>query len=283
VERQRRAPRPATCEPRTPRPRCRRSSSPRARAPPSSAAPAILLGAILERAVKHHGLIVNPAKDVPKLRVRYDRNACDFYSPDEVEALGQAAASDQDRAVYLTAAFTGLRMRQLTALRWGDVDFNTEALHVYSSYSLDTLTAPKSGLTRTLPMAEHVRDLLKAHKKLVPRNRADLVFPGERGEHLDGPALRRRYKKALERADLRPLRFPHDLRHTFGSIAIDQATIVQVHAWMGHADVQTTMKYMHHRSRAGDARLLSAAFRPKKAVPGFELVAPLASTISALV
>jgi len=25
------------------------------------------------------------------------------------------------------------------------------------------------------------------------------------------------------------------------------------------------MKYMHHRSRAGDARLLSAAFRPKKA------------------
>jgi hypothetical protein len=32
---------------------------------------------------------------------------------------------------------------------------------------------------------------------------------------------------------------------------------------MGHADVQTTMKYMHRRSRAGDARLLSAAFRPK--------------------
>ena len=33
---------------------------------------------------------------------------------------------------------------------------------------------------------------------------------------------------------------------------------------MGHSDVDTTMKYMHHRSRAGDARLLSAAFRPKK-------------------
>jgi integrase len=32
---------------------------------------------------------------------------------------------------------------------------------------------------------------------------------------------------------------------------------------MGHADVQTTMKYMHHRSRAGDARLLSTAFGPK--------------------
>ncbi len=95
------------------------------------------------------------------------------------------------------------------------------------------------------------------------RARGGLVFPGERGEFLDGSALRRRYKKALANVELRPLRF-HDLRHTFGSIAINQATIVQVQAWMGHADVQTTMKYMHHRSRAGDARLLSAAFRPKK-------------------
>lgn len=112
-------------------------------------------------------------------------------------------------------------------------------------------------------MAEQVRDLLKAHGKLVPSDRAELVFPGERGEYLDGSALRRRYKKALTKAKLRPLRF-QDLRHTFGSIAIDQATIIQVQAWMGHADVQTTMKYMHHRSRAGDARLLSAAFRPKQ-------------------
>jgi integrase len=223
----------------------------------------ITLGAILERAVNHHGLLRNPAKDVPKLRVRYDPNAYDFFSPDEIAVLGAAAASDQDRAIYRTAAFTGLRMGELIALRWGDVDFNTEALHVYSSYSLGTLTAPKSGLTRTVPMAEQVRDLLKAHHKTVPHGRGDLVFPGERGEYLDGSALRRRYKKALKAARLRPLRF-HDLRHTFGSIAIDQATIVQVQAWMGHADIQTTMKYMHHRSRAGDAKLLSAAFRPTK-------------------
>lgn len=223
----------------------------------------IVLGAVLERAVKTHGLLRNPAREVAKLRERYDPNAYDFYSPEEIEILGAAAASDQDRAIFLTAAFTGLRMGELIALRWGDVDFDTEALHVYGSYSLGTLTAPKSGLTRTVPMAEQVHHLLKARRKNVPHGRSDLVFPGERGEYLDGSALRRRYKKALEAAKLRPLRF-HDLRHTFGSIAIDQATIVQVQAWMGHADVQTTMKYMHHRSRAGDARLLSAAFRPKK-------------------
>lgn len=84
---------------------------------------------------------------------------------------------------------------------------------------------------------------------------------GERGEYLDGSAVRRRCKQALTAVKLRRLRL-HDLRHTFGSIAIDQARIVQVQAWMGHADVQTTLKYMRHRSRAGDARLLSAALRP---------------------
>lgn len=223
----------------------------------------IVLGAIFERVRKTHGLLVNPVKDVAKFRVRYDPNAYDFFSPDEIEQLSKAAASSQDRAIYRTAAFTGLRMGELIALRWGDVDFAGEALHVYNSYSLGTLTAPKSGLTRTVPMADQVQKLLKAHRKTVPSGRDQLVFPGERGEYLDGSALRRRYKRALEDAKLRKLRF-HDLRHTFGSIAIDQASIVQVQAWMGHADVQTTMKYMHHRSRAGDARLLSEAFKPTK-------------------
>jgi integrase len=222
-----------------------------------------VLGAILERGRKH-GLVINAAREVAKLRDRYDPNQYDFFTPEEVEQLVEAAASEQDGTIYLVAAFTGLRMGELIALRWRDVDFDGESLHVYGSYSLGTLTAPKSGVARTVPMAEQVLAALKAHQpRLAEAGREALVFPGERGEYLDGSALRRRYKKALKKAELRPLRF-HDLRHTFGSIAINQATIVQVQSWMGHADVQTTMKYMHHRSRAGDAKLLSAAFRPKR-------------------
>lgn len=144
---------------------------------------------------------------MPKLRVRYDPNAYDFFSPDEIDQLAEAAASAQDRAICRTAAFTGLRMGELIALRWGDVDFDGVALHVYNSYSLGTLTAPKSGLTRTVPLAEQVQELLKAHRNTVPHGRADLVFPGERAEDLDGAALRPRYKKALQQAKLRKLRF----------------------------------------------------------------------------
>jgi len=87
----------------------------------------------------------------------------------------------------------------------------------------------------------------------------DPVFLGEDGATMDGSALRRRYLKDRDAAGLRELRF-HDLRHTFGSLAITFASIVQVQAWMGHAKVTTTMRYLHHKSREDDARLLSAAF-----------------------
>jgi len=88
----------------------------------------------------------------------------------------------------------------------------------------------------------------------------EFVFPGERGAISDPSALRRRYVLAVKRAGLPPLRF-HDLRHTFGSLAINYASIVQVQNWMGHADIKTTMRYLHHKSRADEARVLSQAFR----------------------
>jgi integrase len=64
----------------------------------------------------------------------------------------------------------------------------------------------------------------------------DLVFVEEAGGYLDGSALRRRYKVALQAAGLRPLR-------------------------MGHADIQTTMRYLHYAPRQEDAELVAEAFR----------------------
>jgi integrase len=89
-------------------------------------------------------------------------------------------------------------------------------------------------------------------------DRDDPVFPGD-GGWLDGSALRRRFVAACERAELRVPRF-HDLRHTFGSNAINRANLVQVQAWMGHADHRTTMRYLHHKSLDAEADLLAGAF-----------------------
>ena len=103
----------------------------------------------------------------------------------------------------------------------------------------------------------------------------DLVFPGLTGGYLDGSGLRKRYKAALTAAGLRQLRF-HDLRHTFGTRMIAKADIRRVQEWMGHADVQTTMRYLRYAPRAEDARLVAEVFQiaPPPPDAGVEAAVP---------
>src|SRR5205085_3198809 len=127
------------------------------------------------------------------------------------------------------------------------------------------LTTPKSGKVRAVPMAP---DVGKALARLSQRERFtgedDFVFAGGSGLPINGDALSSRYEKALEAAGLRRLRF-HDLRHTFGTRMIREVDIRRVQEWMGHADIQTTMKYLHYESRKEDAELVARAFRTASA------------------
>jgi integrase len=49
----------------------------------------------------------------------------------------------------------------------------------------------------------------------------------------------------------------HDLRHTFGTLAVEAWPLHDVQAYMGHADIQTTMIYVHHQPKAAAADALS--------------------------
>lgn len=60
-------------------------------------------------------------------------------------ALVRAAESEQDAAIFLTAAFTGLRRGELVAVRGRDVDLAAQRIRVRHSYGGDQLTTPKSG------------------------------------------------------------------------------------------------------------------------------------------
>lgn len=219
----------------------------------------IQLGGILRRAKKVYGLPTNPAAEVEKFQPKASGDI-EVFSPEEVWALVRAAESEQDGAVFLAAAFTGLRMGELLALRWRDVDFAGNVVRVRASYYLGQLTTPKSGKVRAVPLAPPVASALAGlGQREFWIGEDDLVFVGEAGGYLDGSALRRRYKRALSRAGLRSLRF-HDLRHVFGTRMIAKADIRRVQEWMGHADVQTTMRYLHYAPREEDARLVAEAF-----------------------
>ncbi|MGH2856427.1 MAG: tyrosine-type recombinase/integrase [Solirubrobacteraceae bacterium] len=232
----------------------------------------IQLHGIFRRAQTVWAIPVNPLARVEKHPLRASGDI-QVFSPEEVWALVRAAASEQDGALFLTAAFTGLRMGELLALRWRDVDFGGATVRVRASYAAGALTTPKSGKVRAVRLAPDVASALaQLGRREDWLGDDDLVFAGEAGGYVDGSALRRRYKIALVRAGLRPLRF-HDLRHTFGTRMIVKADIRRVQEWMGHADIQTTMRYLHYAPRAEDAALVAEAFR----VEGVPAMAPAES------
>ena len=93
----------------------------------------------------------------------------------------------------------------------------------------------------------------------------DLVFVSPTGYHVDDAALRRRSYAALKAAGLghlrekpEPITF-HDLRHTFGTLGAAVWPLHDLQGYMGHADIQTTMIYVHHVPKAEAADQLSRA------------------------
>ena len=94
----------------------------------------IQLHGIFRRAQIVWNVPVNPLARVEKHPMRPSGDI-QVFSPEEVWALVRASASEQDGVLFLTAAFTGLRMGELLALRWRDVDFAGSTIRVRASYA----------------------------------------------------------------------------------------------------------------------------------------------------
>ncbi|MCK9250676.1 MAG: site-specific integrase [Solirubrobacteraceae bacterium] len=186
------------------------------------------------------------------------------------------AAMRRARAMWAefirVAAYTGLRLGELRALRWRDVDFSNETIRVTwnapTSAPADAeLRAPKSQKPRGVPMIDQAVTALDRVSKLGhPDAPDDLVFPTLGGLMQDGGRVRDAFYDGLQRAKLghlrtgpRPIVF-HDLRHTFGTLAVRVFPVSDVQALMGHAHITTTMRYVHHVPQADAARKLSSVF-----------------------
>jgi integrase len=223
-----------------------------------------LLGGVMRRAKRRGWIMVNPVDDAERVSVKRS-GEFNVLTPVQVAAVARGAESAQDGALFTVAAFTGLRLGELLALHWADVDFAKRLVHVRGSYTLRQSGPPKSGHVRSVPLIDQAMeplDRLSRREHFTAPD--DLVFAGIVGGHLDGSAVRKRFYGALERAGLgtmrtklEPITF-HDLRHTFGTLAVQAFPLSDVKAYMGHADIQTTMIYVHHVPRHDAAAKLSA-------------------------
>jgi integrase len=206
-----------------------------------------------------------PRNPVDEIERRPEQRSGDFevLDPGEVERLAANAANRQDSVLFTVGAFSGLRLGELPALRLGDIDWALQLIHVRRSFTRGREGPPKSGKVRSVPLVDQAAAALD---RLSRRNhwtgQTDLVFVNATGDHLERSTMRRRYVKALDRAGLKRIRF-HDLRHTFGTLAVQASPLSDVKAYMGHADISTTMRYVHHVPQHDAAARLTRLLRER--------------------
>jgi integrase len=107
-----------------------------------------------------------------------------------------------------------------------------------------------------VPLIPQAADPLQAIRFTGTARPDELVFRSRLGRVLDDSRLRRRFYETLARARLRPMRF-HDLRHSFATLAVQAFPLTDVAAFLGHADISTTMIYVHHVPRFDAAARLA--------------------------
>lgn len=208
------------------------------------------------------------------------------FEPEEIRAIAEAARSglhrehggykhsafskrtelewsrinEQDAAFFLVAGFTGLRLGELLALHWSDVDLERRILSVSRSMSAGEESSTKSRRSRSVPLADQATaELERLRERPHFTARTDYVFCRPDGGPLDRSAVRSRFICAQEKAGVRVRRF-HDLRHSFGSLAIQKFDLVAVKDMMGHSKLTTTERYLHSKPRPDDVAKLTTIF-----------------------
>ena len=227
-----------------------------------------LLGAILERAVKRRLIDHNPAKD-KDLRVKEREPVRSYLSAagqiaallDAAGELDRGAASNRRhikrRAMLAVLVFAGLRINELCALRWRDVDLAAGWLHTGSKTD--------AGRDRVVKIRGALRDellTLRAGRGSIDQDA--YVFATGRGGRMSDDNFRSRVLRAavgranenLERADLPPLPdklTPHSLRRTFCSLLYalgeDPGTVMDE---MGHTDPALALRVYRQSMRRGE-------------------------------
>lgn len=210
----------------------------------------------------------NPCADVDRPQVEQSTDIR-FLDQTELEALlGAVDVSAEpfgltDRALFLTAAMTGLRQGELLALRWRDIDWEARKVRVRQNHVRGHWGTPKSRRgSRSVPLADRVMRELRSHFDRSHYGGDDeLVFAHpQSGGVLDHSALVRRFKNALQDAAVREVRF-NDLRHTFGTrMAAAGVPMRTLQEWMGHRDIKTTMIYADYAPSEHESAMVDAAF-----------------------
>ncbi len=144
----------------------------------------------------------------------------------------------RNRAIVATLLFCGLRRAELVALKVDDVDLRSGWLKVRNG---------KGGKGRSIPLVGEAQDAVADWLEFRPEVDHDYLFTGFTGQRLGNNGVARVFRQVAKRAGvLRPGVSLHTLRHTFGSLLLQEGCdLVSIQELLGHADLSSTAIYLH--------------------------------------
>lgn len=167
------------------------------------------------------------------------------------------------KMAVLSVLFTGLRLGELCALKWTDIDFENKILTVNRTvqrlYSKGCET--KTILTETAPKSEHSRreiPLSATVLELFMKFRSDKEYIFGGNKPMEPRTMQYQFKKILKEAGLPDTNF-HILRHTFSTNCIEDGMDVKsLSEMLGHSDVQITLNRYVHPSMEAKRRYMDS-------------------------
>ena len=181
----------------------------------------------------------------PKLKEK----PVECFSLKEQKQIEQAVLNSKKNKLFgiLLCLYSGLRIGELIALQWSDIDFAKGTLTVSKSShhgkTVLIIDEPKTATSlRTIPLPKQLMPLVKMLKK---RSDSDFVVASH-GKPVSVRSYQRSFELLLKKLDI-PHRGFHSLRHTFATRAIecgmDVKTLSEI---LGHKNPTVTLnRYAH--------------------------------------
>ena len=165
-----------------------------------------------------------------------------------VEVATDAPLGLRDRAMLELFYSSGLRLSEVCALHWRDLDFEQGLVSVLG----------KGSKQRIVPVGSHARDALQAWRTESAGSSDGFVFPGRGGKQISARAIQLRMKRLALRQGVLKRIHPHLLRHSFASHVLESSGDLRgVQELLGHSDIATTQIYTHldfqHLAKVYDA------------------------------
>jgi len=209
-----------------------------------------LLSAIFRVAIRRKQAATNPCHEVEMLKGEKNRKR--YMTYEEEERLMAVLIGDRAHLYDMVklATYSGIRQGELFKLTVNDID--TVKLEMI-------LRETKNGEPRNVPLNSITEEIiLRLLQKAKAENNKYLFTNPETGKKY--VSLLRSWATACRLAQIDDLHF-HDLRHTFGTRAIENgATLPEVKEVMGHKSITTTEGYVHATEK-GKKRAVEAVLQ----------------------